>query len=129
MTLPGFDLHTLLEPVTEIGLDVVGAQVRESRLLEYCLQMRYPSLVHFVRLRGAKWRRGKVHQIRLRPFPECDLLPSAQRRKSVVVPGFQALSEDALRFIPILSSGRLSLALTGFVPVLHPPDRRFSSLK
>src|SRR5215831_3471846 len=127
--LPGFDLYTLLEPLAEIRLYVVGAQIRESRLPEYSCKMRHRTLIHFVDLRCAKRRHGKVLQIRIRPFSECDLLPSAHRGKSVVVPSLQALSEDSLRFIPILSSGRLSLALPGFVPVLHPPDRRFSSLK
>src|SRR5258708_1528435 len=127
--LPGRNLYTLLEPLTEIRLYLVGAHIHESGLLEYSREMPHRTLIHFVGLWCAKRRQGKVLQIRIRPFSECDLLPSAHRGKSVVVSGLQALSEDSLRFIPILSSGRLSLALPGFVPVLHPPDLRLSSFK
>src|SRR5690349_5768095 len=91
--------------------------------------MPHCTLIDLVSLRGAKRRRGEVLQIELRPFPECEPLPSAHSGKGVVVPGLQAFSEDLLRLVPILSSSRLPLALSRFVPVLHPPDCRFRSSK
>src|SRR5690242_19789899 len=91
--------------------------------------MTHRTFVDLVSLRRAKRRCGEVFQIKLRPSPECEPLPPAHSGKGVVIPGLQAFSENLLRLVPILSPGRLPLALSGFVPVLHPPDCRFRSSK
>src|SRR5262249_52760913 len=110
------------KPHAEIRFNVISGDVSESHLFECCAQMLHRALINFVGLLRAKRGLGKVLQIETCPFRELEFPPSAHRGQGVIVSGLQALSEDLLRLIPILNPGRLSLALPGLVPVLHPPD-------
>src|SRR5262249_44836331 len=103
-------------------------QFGEFRRLEYCPQMLQRAPIDLVGFRRAEWRPGEILQIKIRPFPKTKIAPPSYGRQGIVVSGLQAFSEASLRFIPILSAGRFTLANTGLVPVLHPPDRRSLAL-
>jgi hypothetical protein len=117
-------LHSLLEPPTEESLDIVRGQFGELGVLEHLSQVLQRALVNLVGFWRAEWGLGEVLQIKIRPLPKIEMLTAAQRGQSVVVAGLEPFPEAFLRFGPVLSKSRFSLASAVLVAVLHPPDLR-----
>jgi hypothetical protein len=109
--------HPCFESRTKVSFDIVRCQIGELGVLERGSQMLQRTLVDLMGLLRAEQGLGKILQIKIRSFPKCEILATAQCRQSIVVSGLQALCEASLRFAPIFRKRRFAPAGTVLIAI------------